>query len=124
MLALLASLGALVNGCALFAVGAAAGAGAAGYAYVKGELKSTEPASLDRTWDATLASMKDLQFTVISQAKDSLQARLEARDSADKKIEIKLKRVSDTTTDVRIRVGAFGDEALSHVILDKIRQHL
>ena len=85
---LLASVAVLGSGCALFVVGAAAGAGAAGYAYVKGELSSTESASLERTWNATLDAMKDLQYPVITQTKDALQARLAARNAADKRIDV------------------------------------
>ena len=70
LLPLLASLLAFASGCALFAFGAA------GYTYAKGELKSTEPAPLDRTWDATVAAVKELQFPIVEQSKDALEARL------------------------------------------------
>ena len=122
----MASVGVLLatSGCALFVVGAAAGAGAAGYAYVSGELKSTESASLERTRSAALAAMKDLQFVVTSQSKDALEAEVTARNSSDKKITIKLKKISEAATELRIRVGTFGDEPLSRVILEKIRKHL
>lgn len=123
MVSLLA-LVALGAGCAVVAVGAAAGAGAAGYAYVSGVLISTESAPLDRTWDATLAAMKDLQFPITSQRKDALQASLVARNAFDKKISIKLKKVSEQSTEVRIRVGTFGDETASRAILEKIKKRL
>ena len=112
------------GGCALFVVGAAAGAGAAGYAYVKGELKATEQASLDRTWAASLGAMKDLEFPITKQSKDALTGHLTARNASDKKIEIDLKKISDKATEITIRVGTFGDENLSRVILEKIRKRL
>jgi hypothetical protein len=122
--ALLVSVVAGAAGCAVVVVGAAAAAGAGGYAYVNGESKSTEFASLDRCWSATLAAMKELSFPVTSRAKDALEARLTARNSADKKISIQLKKLSESSTEIRIRVGTFGDEPLSRVILDKIKQRL
>ena len=121
---LMASLLGFVNGCALFVVGAAAGAGAAGYAYVNGEIKTTESASLDRTWNATLAAMKDLEFPVTSQAKDALEANLTARNASNTSINIKLKKLDNASTEIRIRVGAFGDEPMSRVILNKINSRL
>jgi hypothetical protein len=121
---LMASLLVLTNGCFLFVVGAAAGAGAAGYAWVDGEVKTTESASLGRTWDASLAAMKDLQFPVTSQAKDALAGELTARTSGNVNISIKLKYISNTSTEIRIRVGTFGDENLSRTILNKIADHL
>ena len=112
------------SGCILFVAGAAAGAGAAGYAYVNGVLKATEPASLDRVWSASIDAMKDLQYSVTKQAKDALTGNLTARTASDKKIEIELKKVSDNSTEISIRVGTFGDENLSRVILDKIKKRL
>jgi len=120
----LAAAVALTAGCVAVAVGAGAAAGVGTYAYVSGELKSTQSATLDRTWAATQAAMKDLEFSVTSQRKDALQAELIARTAIDKKITIKLAKVSETATEVRIRVGTFGDKSLSLVILEKIKKRL
>ena len=122
-LALAAALAVLQSGCVLFLVGAAAGAGAGTYAYVSGELKGSESVSLDKAWNASLAAMKDLEFPITTKSKDALQAEVVARTSADKKIVVKLKKVSDKTTEIRVRVGTFGDETLSRMILDKIKSH-
>ena len=124
MTVLIASLLALTNGCFLFVVGAAAGAGAAGYAYVNGEEKTTVAFSMNQTWDASLAAMKDLQFPVTNQAKDALQGNLDARNASNTNISIKLKYIFNTSTEIRIRVGTFGDESLSRIILNKINSHL
>jgi hypothetical protein len=124
MTVLIAALLAFCSGCILFVAGAAAGAGAAGYAYVDGEVQTTEAAAMNRTWDACLAAMQDLQFPVTAQAKDALQGNLTARDASNTSIQIKLKYVSNTSTDIRIRVGTFGDESMSRIILNKINSHL
>jgi hypothetical protein len=121
---LMASLLTLMSGCVLFVVGAAAGAGVAGYAWVNGEIKTTESASLDRTWNATLAAMKDLEFPVTSQAKDALEADLTARNASNTSINIKLMKMDSASTEVHIRVGTFGDESMSHAILNKINSRL
>ena len=122
--ALAAALLALGGGCAAVVVGGAVvAAGVGTYAYVNGEMKGTETVSLDRAWNASQAAMKDLEFPITDKSKDALQAELTARTSADKKILIKLKRVSDGATEIGIRVGTFGDEAMSRLILDKIKNH-
>ena len=114
----------LGGGCAALVVGGAvAAAGVGTYAYVNGEIEGNEAVTLDRAYDASLAAMKDLQFPVTKKTKDALQAQIAARNSADKAIEINLKKVSDTTTQIRIRVGTFGDESMSRLILDKIKSH-
>jgi hypothetical protein len=112
------------NGCALFVVGGAAAAGAGGYAYIKGEAKSTEGSSLDKTWNATLTAMKELEFPIIKQGKDAIAGELTARNATGKDIHIYEKKLSDTATEISIRVGTFGDEALSRTILMKIKSHL
>jgi hypothetical protein len=124
MTVLMASLLAFGSGCVLFVAGAAAGAGVAGYAWVNGEIEATEAASLTRTWEASLAAMGDLQFPVTSQAKDALEGNLTARNAKNTSIKIRLKYLSNTSTELHIRVGTFGDEALSRIILNKIHEHL
>ena len=122
LVALLLGLGS--TGCVLFVVGGAAAAGVGTYAYVNGESKETEAASLDKTWAAAQATMKEMEFPVITQQKDAFSGELTARNAADKKITISLKRLSDHATEVRVRVATFGDEALSRLVIDKIRGRL
>jgi len=115
---------ALTTGCILVAAGAGAAAGVGTYAYVRGELESTLDAPLDRTWRATQTAMKDLKFAVTKEQKDALQAELTARTAADKKVLVKLVKLTNNTTEVRVRVGTFGDESLSRLILEKIKANL
>ena len=112
------------TGCPVLVVGAVAGAGAATYAYVNGEVESTLSAGMDKTWSATLAALKDLQFNTGKTSKDALNGHVESTTADGKSITIKLKRVSDTLTEVDIRVGKFGDQRVSDLILDKIKSHL
>ena len=114
----------LQTGCALVLIGGGAAAGIGGYAYVKGELKAVEKNSLDKVWEASLAAMQDLEFPVTSQSKDALTGKLTARTAKDKKVSIELKALPDSSTEIKVRVGTFGDEALSLVIMDKIKKHL
>ena len=110
------------NGCPapFFLMGGAAGAGTV--AYVGGELKTVEEVSLNRAWDATQKAMKDLEFTITSKEKDAFNSQLIAKGAANKIIKIKLNRQSDTLTEIRIRIGTFGDESLSLKILESIKK--
>lgn len=120
---MLAAILALGGGCALFVVGAAAGAGVGGYAYANGELKSSETVTYDTACAATLAAMKDLGFAVVEEKKDALTDKITARSTADKKVYVTLAKQSATSTEIRIRVGTFGDEPLSRQVMDKIKSH-
>jgi hypothetical protein len=116
--------GLLVNsGCPAVFVGAAAGgaAGAGTIAYVGGELKSSEEVSLNRAWKATQMAMRDLEFSITDKGKDAFDAELRASGAGGKKIRVALKKISDTRTEIRIRVGTFGDESLSLKILERIK---
>lgn len=108
------------SGCVVAAVGAGAGA----VAYIRGELEATLDSSLNATVKATDRAISQLEFAKVSEKKDALSANLIARTAQDKKVEIDLIKVGDKVTKVKIRVGVFGDEAVSMAILDKIKQGL
>lgn len=110
-------------GCtaALVAGGAAAGIGT--YKYVKGELQSTEKVSLDKAYQATEKAVEDLELTITSKQKDAFDGEVIARRATGKKVTIKLKRQSDSVTQIKIRVGTFGDEYISKDILDTMKKY-
>jgi hypothetical protein len=111
----------LKGGCAALLVGGAAGAGTVAYYY--GELKATEEVSMRRAWSATQKAMTDLGYAITNKDKDAFYAELVARGAGDKKVKIRLESQTDTLTDIKIRVGTFGNESLSRRILDKIKKH-
>jgi hypothetical protein len=114
----------LCNGCALFLIGGAAAAGAGTVLYMDGQLKDTEAVSLGQAHAATLAAMHELKFFVLTDSMDAINAKITARTGDDKKVDIDLAKQSPTITDIRIRVGTFGDETMSRQILEKIKAHL
>jgi hypothetical protein len=94
-----------------------------GFAYYSmGEYYSTEKIPLDQAWNGTLKAMEELGFFVTKQQKSALTAYLIARGTGDKKIEVKLEKQSEEVTQIRIRVDAYGDESISKLILDKIKE--
>jgi len=125
ILVLLAACPFILTGClAAAAVGGAAAAGAGTVAYIKGELKATEEATLNKTWEATVTAIDELQFLVVNKLKDNVSAELESKTADNKTVKIQLKRVTDNLTDISIRIGTFGDESLSRYILSKIEAKL
>jgi len=114
----------MLQGCLLLAAGAGAGAGVATVAYVKGELKTTYAASLNRTWEATLSALKDLRINVYSSKKDATEGSIEATKADGTKVKITLEPAGPDTTSVKIRVGIFGDEEVSRVINREIASKL
>jgi hypothetical protein len=118
----------LLTGTALFSYGcvaAAVGVGAAGtIAYIKGDLEAIEAENLDTVYEATVKAVKDLELRVISKTKDALTATIYARDAEDKKVTITLKRTTEQTTKLSIRIGMFGNETKSRLIYQRIHDYL
>ena len=111
----------LLTGCVV-AVAGAAGAGA--IAYVRGELETSLDQNYNKVVESTRTALKELEFNKISESKDALEATLIYRTALDKKVTIKLNKVTDKTTKIGIRIGLIGDESLSISILEKIKADL
>lgn len=109
------------SGCIAVAAGAA---GAGTVAYIRGELDTSVSHNLDAVDRATNRAAEQLRFAKINESADALTRIITLRTAEDKKIEIKLTRTTDALTQVRIRVGIFGDEAISRALLDKIQANL
>lgn len=123
LLVLLAALSVHSSGC----LAVAAGAGAAGtVAYMRGNTETDEPYSIEQTYTAAREAVQELGLRIIEgeTGQDALSARVVARDSADKRIEIRLRAVTSNTTKLSIRVGTFGDKTKTHRIYTMIREHL
>ncbi len=110
-----------LTGCVVVAAGAV---GAGAVAYVRGELQSSVEADLDVTYAASQRALAKLEFAKIDQRKSGLDAQLVHRTALDKRVEIKLKKITDRLTKIEIRVGIVGDQELSLTLLDKIRAEL
>lgn len=120
--ALLLSAGLLLSsGCMAVAV---AGATAAGVVWVRGALETNLDRDLGRVHDAAVSAVEDLEFALVSKRKSGVDGEVVARTALDKRVSITLKQVTQNTTKISIRVGLMGDEAMSQVILERIRKRL
>jgi hypothetical protein len=123
LLLLLAGLGVSTSGCLAVAVGA----GAAGtVAYMRGDLEAEEPYSIDQTYVATRTAVKGLGLTIIEgeTGQDALGGHLTARDSSDKKVQVRLKAITSNATKLSVRVGTFGDKSKTQRIYNAIHDQL
>lgn len=109
-----------LSGC----LAVAAGAGASVVAYARGDLETTLHTDYTKVVDSARNAIGELEFAKVSENKDALKAVLVARTALDKKVEITIANSGKKLTSIKIRVGLFGDEALSMAILDKIKSDL
>ena len=107
------------------AIGAAAAAvGAGTYYYIKGDLKRNYEAPMDKTWDATVKALEALKINVESKQHDALTGAINGKLADGKSLSVNLKRINESTTEVGVRIGTFGDRERSEAIHDKILSSL
>lgn len=92
--------------------------------WVRGSLDVVLDNPLDRVGTASTNAVKNMKFSNVESKVDVVSGQITARTAQDTKIEILLTKVGEKTTQVSIRVGVFGDEALSRLILDEIKKNL
>ncbi|MEW5746743.1 MAG: DUF3568 family protein [Nitrospirota bacterium] len=111
-----------LQGCAGLVAGGAAGAAAA--TYVQGNYETAYSAPLDRTWGATLNTLRAMNMTVTETEKSLSEASVEARMQDGTDVNVTLTRSSPTVTAASIRVGLIGDEEASRMISRRIEERL
>ena len=121
LLAAILAVTACLTGCVAVVAGAA---GAGTVAYVSGGLDASLSAGYEKAVTASNLAIQQLEFAKISEKKDALTAYFVARTAGDRKVSIKVIKIADQASKVEIRVGVFGDKALSMTILDRIKSNV
>ena len=114
---LLTSLG----GCATFLAGGAAGA--AGYAYTKGGKTRYYAQPVAVVAGIVPQALQELEMPPNVVRNDATGAVIKTVSATGKKVKIEVKP-RGSATQVAVRVGTFGNEAISHVIFSKLDQHM
>lgn len=108
------------SGCLAVVAGAAGGT----VAYVKGALQVNLDGTIEQVDKASIDAVKELKFVLVSNRVDAISGEVVARTAKDVKVQILLKKLTEKTTQVDIRIGTFGDRVVSQQILDEIRKNL
>ncbi len=105
-------------------IAAAAGAGAATYAYVDGEMTGNMSAPVEKVAAATKAVFADMRATVYEDQPNGPEAKVYARTPSDRRVEVLIKRLTDNASKVSVRVDNFGNDTVSRDVLGRIEQKL
>ena len=113
-------------GCALFAAGAGVAVGVGGAEYYRGELKQAYAAPIEKAWNASLAAAGELKMKTTEKSIDNLDQNRVIKGSTEegKDFQIALEALSKDVTMVKVRIGVFGDEAVSKKIQEVIAKDL
>jgi len=91
---------------------------------MNGDLETTYPAALNRTWDATMGALRDAQLRITDTQKDAAKGTIRAQQADNTPVTVSLEPAGPNTTAVKIRVGTFGDEEISKAINRRIAARL
>jgi len=112
-----------ITGCFAIFAGAAAGAGTS--VWLSGKLAQEFPASYERTINSTEDTLKSLNLPIIKEAKETDITQIRSKYTDGKDIWIDIRRITNNSTKVEVRVGAVKpDKATSDKILKRIQQYL
>jgi hypothetical protein len=112
----------LLSGCgALLLVG---GAGTSAIAFATGELQSTEPYSLEALDQACATALDEMAYSEIDTVREADKIRWRAKTSGGDPVDLRLQSKGPKSTDLRIRIGIFGNESRSRLLLEQIHQAL
>lgn len=93
-------------------------------AYTRGQLSTAYPAPLPAVWLAALDAVEELEFDVRRTGLEESQGFITIRDTSERTTTIQFHARSPKVTKVRIRVGFWGDPALSRLIVGRISKRL
>lgn len=112
-----------MSGCFFVVAGAAGGAGTA--VWLSGKLTEQVNASYDRTVKATESALKSLNLEIARVTKEANVSTFRSHYTDGKEIWIDVRRITDTSTKVEVRVGGVSpDKAASDKILKRIQSYL
>jgi hypothetical protein len=111
-----------VYGCLLLA-GAAGGAGTA--VWLSGKLSQDVNAPFDKTIMATESALKSLSLEVTKKTVEGDVAQIMSKYSDGKTIWIDIRRVTEASSKIEVRVGAVeGDKQAADKIIKRIQRYL
>ncbi len=122
---LVATLPLMTTGCPalLFGAGVAAGAGALGWqaGWLRGNI--SEP--IERVHRAAKAAVADFKIKLEDESlKPSSWGKVDGTMPDGRRVVVETKAIGPKETQVKVRVGLGGDQAMSLKILDQMKKHL
>ncbi len=112
----------LTSGCVPLVIGAAAGAG--GITYIRGAYEKNLDKPLEKVYRASLKALNKLQMTITKENVDKHEAVVEFSTKEGKPGKLVLKALTEKATNISVRIGTFGDETLSRMLLTSIEANL
>ena len=116
----------ILTACAapLIAFGLGTAGGVVAYRYHEGQTIVVYEAPFEKTWDATLVALNQMQMRVESSSHDISSGKITAKRADKTLVYISVKYQSADRTETKIGVGPVGDKEGSDAIAKKVREVL
>lgn len=112
-----------IYGCVALLAGAVGGTGTA--AWLSGKLTQEFNAPYERTINAATKALRSLKLKVTKEAKEENIAQLKSKYSDGREIWIDIRKVTENSTKVEVRVGGVSpDKAAAGKILKEMQRYL
>ena len=95
-----------------------------GFTYLRSQLAGVLKAPLPSVETATVTAMEGLDFVAIDVVSDKLKGTIKARMADGTKVFIKIAAIDFESTEIKIKVGTWGDQSISVQILRHIQREL
>lgn len=112
-----------IYGCIAILAGAAGGVGTS--VWLSGKLTQEFHAPYEKTIKAAKSALQSLKLDITKESKDDNVAQLRSKYSDGKEIWVDIRRVTETSSKVEIRVGGVSpDKDAATIILKRIQKYL
>lgn len=93
-------------------------------AFIRSEMRTARNVPIDMAWQATIDALEELGYAVKNSGMRERYAFVIARDAGDTPVTVRLHAPTPVLTKIKVRIGVFGDGAISQVIMDRILARL
>lgn len=111
-----------LTGCVAVVAGAAGGAGTA--FWLEGKVKDEVKAPISKAVKATTSALKSMRLEITKTTVKDEVAQIKAEYTDKRVVWIDVKKLTDNTSQIEIRVGMKGDKEASTKILERIKRYL
>lgn len=111
-------------GCPAILVGTGAAMGAGALVWQSGWLRGSIPEPLERVHRAAKSALGDFKVTLDSEALKPASGLVDGTMPDGRRVVVETSKAGHKETQVRIRVGIWGDQAVSLRLFEQIKKHL
>ena len=101
-----------------------AGISAGTYHVIQGDLARFYRAGYDRTWDAAVLTLEQMEMKVVKETRGDAKGKIEAKRYDGTPVRLMIKQKALDVTELRVRIGSVGDRAKAELFHEQFRENV